>query len=275
VTLLGGVQGVAALALGLCGLPECDIVCGPGNAFVAEAKMQLQGRHCAIDMLAGPTDTFIIADGNDTDPFLVAWDLVGQAEHGADSPVVLATTSRSLAEKVIETAARLLGELPDPNGTVARAAWERMAEVIVVAEDGDRAGGDGRGGLAALAAIANEYAPEHLHAHVKHPEDRAWLLEHLTSYGSLFLGEEVTVAYGDKAAGPNHVLPTSRAARFTGGLSVHKFLKTVTFQHATAAATLDVARATANISRAEGMVGHARSAEVRLEKYSREGDGQK
>lgn len=247
---LGGVQGVAAMAFGLFGQPRADILVGPGNQYVAEAKRMLFGE-VGIDMFAGPTDSMVIADAG-ADPHVVAWDLVGQAEHGYNSPVWLVTDHRPLAEAVLETAPALIEELPPLNAESARAAWRDYAEVILC-ED-----------RAEMARVADGYGPEHLQVQAA---DLDWWLQTLTSYGSLFLGEETTVAFGDKAAGPNHVLPTSGAARYTGGLSVHKFLKTVTWQRATPEGMRPVAEATARISRLEGMEGHARTADIRLEKF--------
>ena len=250
ILALGGVQGIAAMAFGLFGLPRADILVGPGNQFVAEAKRILFGR-VGIDMFAGPTDSLILADAG-ADPFVVAWDLVGQAEHGYNSPVWLATTDRPLAEKVMELVPKCIAELPELNRDNATKAWAEMAEVMVVP---DRQG---------LVDVANDYAPEHLHVQA---EDLGYFLDKLKCYGSLFLGEETTVAFGDKSAGPNHVLPTSGAARYTGGLSVHKYMKLVTWQRATRDGAKPVAEATARISRLEGMEGHARTADIRLEKY--------
>jgi sulfopropanediol 3-dehydrogenase len=247
---LGGVQGVAAMAGGLFGLPRADILVGPGNQYVAEAKRILYGQ-VGIDMFAGPTDSMVVAD-HTADPELVAWDLVGQAEHGYNSPVWLVTTDRALAEQVMARVPALIAELPAVNAANARAAWADYAEVMLC----DSA--------EAMAQVADSYAPEHLHVQAA---DLDWWLHRLRSYGSLFLGEETTVAFGDKCSGPNHVLPTSGAGRYTGGLSVHKFMKTVTWQRATRAASRDLAQATARISRMEGMEGHARSADVRLAKF--------
>lgn len=247
---LGGVQGIAAMANGLFGLPAADIIVGPGNQYVAEAKRILYGQ-VGIDMFAGPTDSMILADAT-ADAGLIAQDLVGQAEHGRDSPVWLATTQRALAERVLALVPGFIDTLPEPNQSAARAAWAECAEVILcdTAEE--------------MAQVADTYAPEHLHVQAA---DLDWWLQRLTCYGSLFLGEETTVAFGDKVSGPNHVLPTSRAARYTGGLSVHKFMKTVTWQRATRDATRTLATATARISRLEGMEGHARTADARLEKF--------
>lgn len=246
---LGGVQGVAAMALGLFGATPADILVGPGNQFVAEAKRQLFGE-VGIDMFAGPTDSMVLADAT-ADPEIVAWDLVGQAEHGFNSPVWLATDNRHLAEAVMALVPKCIAELPEPNRTNARLAWDVLGEVILC-ETRDE-----------MAEIADTYGPEHLHVQA---DGLDWWRIRLQSYGSLFLGEHTTVPFGDKASGPNHVLPTSGAARYTGGLSVHKFLKTVTWQTVEDEALPELARVTSGISREEGMIGHARSAEIRLEK---------
>lgn len=250
VLALGGVQGVAAMAFGLFGLPKADILVGPGNQFVAEAKRILFGR-VGIDMFAGPTDSLILADET-ADPFIVAWDLVGQAEHGYNSPVWLATTHRPLAEKVLELAPGMIASLPEMNAQNAKAAWRDYAEVIVCDTREE------------VAEVSDRIAPEHLTVQAA---DLDWWLARLRCYGSLFLGEETTVAFGDKASGTNHVLPTSGAARYTGGLSVHKFMKMVTWQRATREGARPIAEATARISRLEGMEGHARTADIRLEKW--------
>ena len=222
---LGGVQAIAAMAFGLYGVTPADILVGPGNAFVAEAKRKLFGR-VGIDMVAGPTDTLVIADAT-ADPETVAWDLVGQAEHGADSPVWLVTSSRALAERVIARVPGLCDSLPDPNAAVARAAWEDRGEVVLCDTHEE------------MAATSDRYAPEHLHVMAA---DLDWWLGRLTAYGSLFLGAGTTVPFGDKVSGPNHVLPTGGAARYTGGLSVQKFTKTVTWQRTTGAASQALAR---------------------------------
>ncbi|MDP3961454.1 MAG: histidinol dehydrogenase [Pseudorhodobacter sp.] len=247
---MGGVQGVAAMANGLFGLPKADILVGPGNQYVAEAKRILFGQ-VGIDMVAGPTDSMVIADSK-ADPEIVAVDLVGQAEHGYNSPVWLVTSDRALAERVMGLVPKLIETLPALNRQSAQAAWTDFAEVILCdsAEE--------------MAEVADQFAPEHLHIQA---ENLDWWLQRLRSYGSLFLGEETTVAFGDKTTGPNHVLPTSGAARYTGGLSVHKFMKTVTWQRATREGTRPLAEATARISRLEGMEGHARSADIRLAKF--------
>jgi len=250
ILAMGGVQGVAAMTFGLFGLPKADILVGPGNQFVAEAKRILYGR-VGIDMIAGPTDSLILADES-ADAEIVAADLVGQAEHGYNSPVWLVTSSRELAEKVIARVPDLIADLPELNRDNAAAAWRDYAEVILCSD------------REVMAATSDEYAPEHLTVQAN---DLPWWLERLQCYGSLFLGEETTVAFGDKASGTNHVLPTSRSAKYTGGLSVHKYMKLVTWQQATREASKPVAEATARISRLEGMEGHARTADIRLAKY--------
>lgn len=244
---LGGVQAIAAMAQGLFGCEPADILVGPGNSYVAEAKRMLFGE-IGIDMFAGPTDSLIIADSS-AETETVSWDLVSQAEHGADSPVWLVTTDRALAEGVLARVDALIDSLPEPNGPAARVAWRERAEVILCDTNEE------------AAAISDRYAPEHLQVMAA---DLDWWLERLTCYGSLFLGKETTVPFGDKISGPNHVLPTSGAARYTGGLSVHKFTKTVTWQRATEAASHELASRAARISRFEGMEGHARAAELRL-----------
>ncbi|SEL96118.1 sulfopropanediol 3-dehydrogenase [Roseovarius azorensis] len=252
ILTIGGVQGIAAMAFGLFGAPTADILVGPGNAYVAEAKRQLFGP-IGIDMFAGPTDSLVLADDT-ADPETVAADLVGQAEHGSNSPVWLVTTHRPLADAVLARVPALIAELPEPNRAAATAAWRDLAEVALCDTPED------------MAQYADAKAPEHLHVQAR---DLPWWRMRLRAYGSLFLGENTTVAFGDKAAGPNHVLPTSGAARYTGGLSVHKFLKTVTWQEVDARALPDLARVTASLSRAEGMEGHARSADIRLVTQSR------
>ncbi|MEM7696200.1 MAG: histidinol dehydrogenase [Pseudomonadota bacterium] len=250
ILALGGVQGIAAMAFGLFGLPKADILVGPGNQFVAEAKRILFGR-VGIDMFAGPTDSLILADST-ADAAIVAADLVGQAEHGYNSPVWLVTDDRALADAVLAEVPRLIAALPEMNGTNAAAAWRDYAEVILC---------DNR---ETMAKVSDETAPEHLTVMA---DDLDWWLETLTCYGSLFLGEETTVAFGDKASGTNHVLPTSGAAKYTGGLSVHKYMKLVTWQRATREGARPVAEATARISRLEGMEAHARTADIRLAKW--------
>ncbi|MGG7645806.1 histidinol dehydrogenase [Rhodovulum sp. YNF3179] len=250
ILAMGGVQGVAAMTFGLFGLPKANILVGPGNQFVAEAKRILFGR-VGIDMIAGPTDSLILADAT-ADPMIVATDLVGQAEHGYNSPVWLVTDDRALAEEVMRLVPTLIDDLPEVNRENATAAWRDYAEVIVCPD------------RETMAATSDEYAPEHLTVMAA---DLDWWLDRLSCYGSLFLGEETTVAFGDKASGTNHVLPTSGAASYTGGLSVHKYMKIVTWQRATPEGARPVAEATARIARLEGMEGHARTADIRLRKF--------
>jgi sulfopropanediol 3-dehydrogenase len=249
IVALGGVQGLAALAFGLGGVEPVDMIVGAGNAYVAEAKRQLFGR-VGIDLLAGPTEILVLAD-HTADPELVAADLLGQAEHGPTSPAVLVTTSRAFAESADRAIAELLPHWP--TRAVAGEAWRDHGE-IVVAADRDEA-----------IEVANRYAHEHVEVHAADEELEAYL-EGLRNYGSLFLGEEATVVYGDKAVGTNHVLPTARAARYTGGLWVGKFLKTVTYQALTGEGTRGVAPAAAAISDAESFAGHALTARMRLDR---------
>ena len=250
ILAMGGVQGVAAMTFGLFGLPKANILVGPGNQFVAEAKRMLFGR-IGIDMIAGPTDSLILADAH-ADADIVGADLVGQAEHGYNSPVWLVTDDRALAEKVMLLVPALIEDLPELNRDNAYAAWRDYAEIVLCDTREE------------MAATSDAYAPEHLTVQA---QDLDWWLSRLSCYGSLFLGEETTVAFGDKASGTNHVLPTSGAASYTGGLSVHKYMKIVTWQRATREGSKPVAEATARISRLEGMEGHARTADIRLRKY--------
>ncbi len=253
VLCLGGVQAVAALAFGLFGAPAdpgADIIVGPGNRFVAEAKRLLFGR-VGIDVVAGPTESAVIADDT-ADAAIVTMDLIGQAEHGPDSPVWLITSSRRLAREVLERAPGVIAELPEPARSAAAAAWRDHAEVVLC---------DSR---EEMVAVSDRYAGEHVQVMAA---DLDWWLAHLSNYGSLFLGEETTVAYGDKCAGPNHILPTRGAARYSGGLSVGKFIKTVTWQRLSRGASREVGQVAARISRLEGMEGHARTGDLRLHKY--------
>ncbi len=247
---LGGVQGIAAMAFGLFTGHPADILVGPGNRFVAEAKRILFGR-VGIDLFAGPTEILVIADDS-ADPDLVASDLAGQAEHGLDSPAWLVTTSASMAQKVIELMPHYIERLAEPNRSTAESSWRDYGEVVVVDTREE------------AVAVSDKYAPEHLEVQC---EDLDWWLRELTNYGSLFLGEETTVAYGDKCSGTNHILPTKGAARYTGGLSVSKFIKVLTWQRMTAESNRDVGAVTARISRSEGMEGHARTGDDRLYKY--------
>jgi sulfopropanediol 3-dehydrogenase len=250
ILTLGGVQGIAAMAFGHFTGKPADILVGPGNQYVAEAKRILYGR-VGIDMFAGPSEILVVADGT-ADPEVVAVDLVGQAEHGPNTPAWLITTQRSLAEQVLKRVPQLVAALPEPNRGFAEASWRDYGEVVLV------------GGREEAVAVSDEYASEHLEVHAA---DLDWWLKSLRNYGSLFLGEETTVAFGDKTSGPNHILPTKGAGKYTGGLSVGKFLKTLTWQRMSREANRDVAAVAARISRLEGMEAHARTADVRLHKY--------
>jgi len=252
VLCLGGVQALAAMAFGLIdGLEPVDMLVGAGNAFVAEAKRQLFGR-VGIDLLAGPTEVLVIADAS-ADPRLVATDLLGQAEHGPNSPAGCIAIGEDVASAVLAEVEDLLHTFP--TAEVAGQAWSNHGW-IAIAEDDEEA-----------VAIADAAADEHLEVQVAE-EKLDWYLQRLSNYGSLFLGEQATVAYGDKAVGTNHVLPTSRAARYTGGLWVGKFLKTCTYQRLTPEGTRLVAPAVAAISHEEHFEGHALTAEVRLERLA-------
>ena len=247
---LGGVQGIAAMAFGLFTGKPARILVGPGNRFVAEAKRSLYGR-VGIDLFAGPTEIAVIADET-ADARIVAEDLVSQAEHGPDSPAWLFTNSRALADDVAGRMDGLINALPSLQRDTAGKAWRDYGEIILC----DR--------REELVQVSDEYAAEHLEVQTS---DNDWFVSHLKNYGSLFIGEETTVAYGDKCSGTNHILPTKGAAHYTGGLSVHKYLKVVTTQRMTREANKEVGQATARIARLEGMEAHARAADVRLRKY--------
>jgi sulfopropanediol 3-dehydrogenase len=250
IMTLGGVQAIAAMAFGLFTGKPADVIVGPGNKFVAEAKRTLFGK-VGIDVFAGPSEVAVIADET-ADPAIVASDLVGQAEHGHESPAWLFTTSEKLARDVMARVPALIEALPPTARDAAGAAWRDYGEVIVCDTREE------------VVEVSDRYASEHLEVQT---QDLDWWLEHLSCYGSLFMGEETTVAYGDKASGPNHVLPTKGAARYSGGLSVHKFMKTFTWQRMTREAARDIGEVTARISRLEGMEAHARTADDRLAKY--------
>ena len=250
IMTLGGVQAIATMAYGLFTGKPADVIVGPGNKFVAEAKRTLFGK-VGIDVFAGPSEVAVIADET-ADPAIVASDLVGQAEHGHESPAWLFTTSEVLANEVMRLVPELIDQLPPTAKDAAGAAWRDYGEVIVGSTREE------------IAEISDKYASEHLEVHCK---DLDWWLATLTCYGSLFVGEETTVAYGDKCSGPNHVLPTKGAGRYSGGLSVHKFMKTLTWQRMTREAARDIGEVTARISRLEGMEAHARTADDRLAKY--------
>jgi len=247
---LGGVPAIAAMTYGMFENAPADILVGPGNQFVAEAKRILFGK-VGIDLFAGPTEIAVIADET-ADSEIVAFDLVGQAEHGYNSPAWLFTTSKKLAADVIKRVPELIANLPEIPKTSADAAWRDYGEIIFCDTDEE------------IAAISDEYAPEHLEVQTKNLK---WFHERLKNYGSLFIGEETTVAYGDKCSGTNHILPTKGASRYTGGLFVGKFIKTLSFQRMTKESTEEVGAAAARISRYEGMEAHARTGDVRLKKY--------
>lgn len=248
IMCLGGVQAVAAMAFGHFTGHRAAVLAGPGNQYVAEAKRLLFGR-VGIDVVAGPTEALVLADDT-ADPWVIAVDLISQAEHGRDSATILITTSRRLAEETVALIPQAVEQLPAES--VAREAWDSLGEVIV-ADTREEA-----------ATLADEYANEHVEVHA---DDLDWWLRNLRNYGSLFLGEETTVSYGDKTSGPNHILPTRGAAHYTGGLWVGKFIKTVTYQRMTRDANAQIGRVAARISRIEGMEGHALAGDVRLRKY--------
>ena len=245
---LGGVQAIAALALGTETIAAVDFIAGPGNTYVVEAKRQLFGR-VGIDLLAGPTEIVVVADET-ADAELVAADLLGQAEHGPASPAILVTTSPQLARDVEREIARQLGTLPTAD--VASAAWRDRGEIRVVADD-DEALGE-----------TDALAFEHVEVHTRDPD---WYLARLRNYGSLFLGDTTTVAYGDKTTGTNHILPTGRTARYTGGLWVGKYLKTATYQRATREASAAIGEICARQCRVENFEAHARSCDLRVERW--------
>lgn len=250
ILTLGGVQAIAALANGLFTGRPADVLVGPGNKYVAEAKRMLFGR-VGIDVFAGPSEVCVIAD-NTADPEIVAADLVGQAEHGHESPAWLITTDRAMAEYNLKRIPELIEALPPTARDAAGAAWRDYGEVVLCDTREE------------AAKVSDDYACEHLEVQAA---DLDWWLGRLTNYGSLFLGEGSTVAYGDKAAGPNHILPTKGAARYSAGLSVHKFLKPLTWQKATRDANRLLGPIVARISRHEGMEAHARTADLRLKKW--------
>lgn len=251
IMTLGGVQAIATMAFGLFTGKPADIIVGPGNKFVAEAKRMLFGK-VGIDVFAGPSEIAIIADDT-ADIDIVAADLVGQAEHGHESPAWLFTSSRALADAVMTKVPALIDALPPTARDAAGAAWRDYGEVVVCDTREE------------LAVVSDHYASEHLEVHCTELD---WWRERLVNYGSLFLGEETTVAYGDKASGTNHILPTKFASRYSAGLSVHKFLKPVTWQRMDRPASVRLGAMTARISRLEGMEAHARTADIRVHKYA-------
>lgn len=246
---LGGVQAFAAMAYGLVGMPRADLVTGPGNAYVSEAKRQLFGT-VGIDLPAGPTEILVIADDS-ADPALIATDLLGQAEHGPDSPAWLVTTSKRIGEAVIVEIERQLETLPTRE--IASRSWADYGEVVVVDNDEE------------AVEVSDEHAPEHLEVMTSSND---YYLANLRNYGSLFLGEESTVAYGDKGIGTNHTLPTGGAGRYTGGLWVGKFIKTVTYQKLTPEASRRIAPIMSRQCQVEGMLAHKITADVRIDRYA-------
>ena len=248
IYVVGGVPALALMAFGLDGMGPVDMLCGAGNRFVAEGKRQLFGR-CGIDLLAGPTEILIVGDDM-ADPSLVACDLLGQAEHDPNSGICLICLSEDFARKAIAEVERQLAVLPTRD--VASLSW-RDNGIVYVASNEEEA-----------IRISNDYAPEHLELHVARPGD---FFDGLTNYGSLFIGEETTVAYGDKTIGTNHILPTSRAARYTGGVWVGKFLKTCTYQRMSREASVETAEVTERQCVLENMLAHAITARTRIERY--------
>ncbi len=247
---LGGIQAVAAMGLGTQSIDPVDILVGPGNAFVAEAKRQLFGR-VGIDLFAGPTETLVIADDIGCDGELAATDLLGQAEHGPDSPAVLLTTSEKLAHETMAWIDRLLEILPTAD--IARQAWESFGEVIVADDDAE------------MVRIADQIASEHVQVMTADPD---YFLANMTNYGALFLGARTNVAFGDKVIGTNHTLPTRKAARYTGGLWVGKFLKTCTYQRVlTDEASAMIGEYCSRLCALEGFAGHGEQANIRVRRY--------
>ena len=248
IFVLGGVPAFALMAFGMGVVEPVDILCGAGNKYVAEAKRQLFGR-CGIDLLAGPTEILVIADDT-ADPGLVACDLLGQAEHDSNSGICLIALSDDFALRTIAEVEKQLAVLPTKD--VASVSWGNNG-IVYVADSADEA-----------IAISDDYAPEHLEVHCS---DLEYYASRLANYGSLFLGEETTVAYGDKTIGTNHILPTSRSARYTGGVWVGKFLKTCTYQRCTRAASVQIAEVTERQCNVEHMLAHGITAKVRIERY--------
>ena len=247
---LGGIAAIASMAYGCFKNSPVDFLVGAGNQYVAEAKRILFGK-VGIDLFAGPTEIAIIADGS-ADKEIVAADIVGQAEHGYNSPGWVITTDKSLANYVMKRIPKLISELPEGPKSSAEPAWRDYGEVILCDSNEE------------MAKVSDQYAAEHLEVHA---ENLDWWLKRLRNYGSLFLGEETTVAYGDKCSGPNHILPTKGAGRYTGGLYVGKFIKCLTFQRMSKDANKIVGATAARLARAEGMEAHARTGDIRLKKY--------
>ena len=246
---LGGIQAIGAMAIGTQSMGPVDMLVGPGNAFVAEAKRQLFGR-VGIDLFAGPTETMVIADDT-VDGEICATDLLGQAEHGPESPAILITTSRRLAEDTMREVDRLLKILPTAD--IAGKAWANYGEVVLCEDEAE------------MVRVANDYANEHVQVMTRDPD---YFLEHMTNYGALFLGPRTNVAYGDKVIGTNHTLPTMKAARYTGGLWVGKFLKTCTYQRVlTDEATTMIGEYCSRLCALEGFAGHGEQANIRVRRY--------
>ena len=246
---LGGIQAVGAMALGTQSINPVDMLVGPGNAFVAEAKRQLFGR-VGIDLFAGPTETLVIADDS-VDGELCATDLLGQAEHGPDSPAMLITNSEALARDTMRQIERLLTILP--TAAIAAVAWENYGEIVLCDDEAE------------MARIADGYASEHVQVMTRDP---GYFLKTMTNYGALFLGQRTNVAYGDKVIGTNHTLPTRKAARYTGGLWVGKFIKTCTYQRVlTDEASVLIGEYCSRLCALEGFSGHGEQANIRVRRY--------
>jgi sulfopropanediol 3-dehydrogenase len=251
IYILGGIQAMASMAYGCVGMPEVDMIVGPGNEYVAEAKRQLFGK-VGIDLLAGPTETLVIADDT-TDVEMVVTDLLGQAEHGPNSPVVLLTNSKTIAMQTEGEVQKQLAILSTAD--LARKSWEDYGEIILVDS------------YAEMVAVADDIASEHVQVNTKDPQ---YFKDNMTNYGALFLGNRTNVAFGDKAIGTNHTLPTKKAARFTGGLWVGKFIKTCTYQNIiTDEASVLVGSYCSRLCEIEGFVGHKKQADIRVERYSK------
>ena len=250
IFIIGGVPALAMMAFGMGVVNPVDMLSGAGNKYVAEAKRQLFGR-CGIDLLAGPTEILVIADDS-ADPGLVACDLLGQAEHDPNSGICLVCLSEGFAKKTIEELEKQLAVLPTKS--IAEISWGNNG-IVYVADDADEA-----------IKISDDYAPEHLELHVTEMD---YYFERLTNYGSLFIGEETTVAYGDKCIGTNHILPTSRAARYTGGVWVGKFLKTCTYQKMTPKSSIEIGEVTERQCKLEHMLAHGITASIRVDRYGK------
>ena len=254
IYILGGIQAVAAMALGVEFMQPVDMLVGPGNAYVAEAKRQLFGE-VGIDLLAGPTEILVIADDS-ADGEMVATDLLGQAEHGPTSPAILITTSEALAQETLNEIERQLTMLP--TAEIAGQAWRDYGEIILVDSPEE------------AVIEADKVASEHVEVLTRDPR---YFLDHMKNYGSLFLGRETNVAYGDKVIGTNHTLPTKKAARYTGGLWVGKFIKTVTYQECTPEASLLIGQYCSRLCETEGFMGHKEQADLRVRRYSASTEG--